>query len=305
MRACAVSVAATVLLILGAGAGYAAPLPPDIRANGINIEARVTAAFVLPGQPVTISYLPRNLDETLTLTSADGAVIAMREGQWLFQPKRDGISELHLTTAEHQLTLRVFTLTPFSATQQTELRGYPIGRYPHSSRRGYRQPSGLLAVTEEMFSEPLSEHFTLGQFVTASRTGTNQPHFALVTTALLETLEHLLTTLRNKGWSGATLTILSGYRTPLHNARVGGAATSRHIYGDAVDLIADADGDGAMDDLNEDGVGDRDDVEWLIAQFMRQAIPATMGGAGSYETQGPAGAFLHLDTRGTPAAWQR
>ena len=55
----------------------------------------------------------------------------------------------------------------------------------------------------------------------------------------------------------------------------------------------------------DDGSSDREDVEWLIAQFMRQAIPATMGGAGSYETQGPAGAFLHLDTRGTPAAWQR
>lgn len=32
------------------------------------------------------------------------------------------------------------------------------------------------------------------------------------------------------------LVIISGYRTPAHNARVGGARRSRHLEGDAVDL---------------------------------------------------------------------
>ena len=296
---------AALLLIIWPAGGNAAPLPPDIRANGISIEAKVTAAFVLPGQPVHIAYLPRSLDETLTLASDDGAVIALDNGRWLFQPEGPDIAELRLATPDYQLTLRVFTLTPFNAAEQTALQGYAIGRYPRSSRRGYGQPSGLLAVTDALADERVSEHFTVGQFVTDHSTKAGAKRFALITTPLLETLEHLLATLKGKGWNGTTLTILSGYRTPLHNARVGGAAISRHIYGDAVDLIADADGDGAMDDLNDDGSSDREDVEWLIAQFMRQAIPVTMGGAGSYETQGPAGAFLHLDTRGTPAAWQR
>lgn len=280
-------------------------LPPDIRANGVSIESTVTAAFVLPGQPVNIRFVPRTLDEALTLSSDDGTIASVGARRWLFQPASGRIAEITLATADHQLKLRVFTLTPFNADTETALQGYPIGRYPVSTRPGYRQPKGLLAVTPDMLDEPVTEHFTVGQFVTGPAPKAGQPRFALITTPLLETLEHLLDTLHRKGWTGTSLKILSGYRTPLHNTRVGGAATSRHIYGDAVDLIADADNDGAMDDLNEDGKGDREDVEWLIAQFMRQAIPATMGGAGSYETEGTAGAFLHLDTRGTPADWQR
>lgn len=35
---------------------------------------------------------------------------------------------------------------------------------------------------------------------------------------------------------GRPLRIVSGYRTPAHNARVGGAARSRHLHGDAADI---------------------------------------------------------------------
>lgn len=306
--------ASDVLLLLVGWLGLATSaraLPPDISANGVAIEAATTAAFVLPGQAVTITFVPRTLDETLTLTSDDGSIVSMGDsagtGKWLFQPGTE-LAELTLRTARHRTLLRVFRLTPFDASTQTRLRGHPIGHYPAPSGPGNRPPRGLLTVNTALLEEPVSTHFTLGQFVTGAAStddGGERTQVLLLSTALLETLEHLLQTLRQQRWQGKTLKILSGYRTPLHNAAVGGAAYSRHIYGDGVDLIADADGDGAMDDLNGDGNGDREDVEWLIAQFMRRAIPATMGGAGSYETGGPAGAFLHLDTRGTPADWQR
>jgi uncharacterized protein YcbK (DUF882 family) len=35
---------------------------------------------------------------------------------------------------------------------------------------------------------------------------------------------------------GRPLRIVSGYRDPAHNARVGGAPASRHLHGDAADL---------------------------------------------------------------------
>jgi uncharacterized protein YcbK (DUF882 family) len=35
---------------------------------------------------------------------------------------------------------------------------------------------------------------------------------------------------------GAPITVLSGYRSPYHNAVVGGAPLSRHVIGDAVDI---------------------------------------------------------------------
>lgn len=37
---------------------------------------------------------------------------------------------------------------------------------------------------------------------------------------------------------GRPLRIVSGYRDPAHNARVGGARNSRHMHGDAADIPA-------------------------------------------------------------------
>ena len=40
-----------------------------------------------------------------------------------------------------------------------------------------------------------------------------------------------------RDWAAASITINSGYRTPSHNASVGGASNSQHIYGKAVDIV--------------------------------------------------------------------
>ncbi|MGI9328246.1 MAG: D-Ala-D-Ala carboxypeptidase family metallohydrolase [Pseudomonadales bacterium] len=302
-----------MLLLLGCWELQAQPLPMDVRANGQAIEASITSVFVLPGTAVTIEYLPRRLDETLELTAKHGTVAQLEEHRWLYQPGNAAISDLVLNNnrpnaAAQQMRLRVFRLQPFAPNQQ-RVGSFRIGQYPPASsgHRGldYVPPPGLIKADSTLLSEQVSTHFTLGQFVSRQQQSNGAPSYLILTTPLLETLEHLIQTLHSHGWPGQTLTILSGYRTPYHNQAVGGASRSRHIYGDAVDLIPDADGDGQMDDLNKDGRGDREDVEWLIAMLMRRAIPATMGGAGSYETAGTAGAFLHLDTRGLPADWQR
>ncbi len=302
-----------MLLLLNCWELQAQPLPMDIRANGQAVEASITSVFVLGGNAVTIEYFPRRLDESLQLSAKLGTVAQLDEHRWLYQPGDAAISDLLLTNNRpnakaQKMRLRVFRLQPLAPNQQ-RMGNFQIGRYPQASvgRRGlnYAPPPGLIKADPALLSEQVSTHFTLGQFISRQQPSDSAPKYLILTTPLLETLEHLIQTLHSHGWRGQTLTILSGYRTPYHNQAVGGAAHSRHIYGDAVDLIPDADGDGEMDDLNDDGRGDREDVEWLIAMLMRRAIPATMGGAGSYETAGTAGAFLHLDTRGLPADWQR
>lgn len=40
-----------------------------------------------------------------------------------------------------------------------------------------------------------------------------------------------------RDWAGSSITINSGYRTPSHNASVGGASKSQHIYGKAADIV--------------------------------------------------------------------
>lgn len=74
----------------------------------------------------------------------------------------------------------------------------------------------------------LSEHFHSREFAC--------PHcgVAVVRADLVQLLEHL------RSVSGRPLHIVSGYRCPVHNKSVGGAANSMHMYGAAADLPAGA-----------------------------------------------------------------
>ncbi len=51
-----------------------------------------------------------------------------------------------------------------------------------------------------------------------------------------------------------SMPVNSGYRNPIHNAAIGGAPESRHIYGDAADI--------GLQDWNGDGTTDQDD--WTL-----------------------------------------
>lgn len=72
------------------------------------------------------------------------------------------------------------------------------------------------------------------------------------------------------------LRVLSAYRDPLHNARVGGAPRSRHKQGDAFDL--------ALAGLNRH-------------ELAEAAAELGFTGFGRYAN------FLHLDARPRPASW--
>jgi zinc D-Ala-D-Ala carboxypeptidase len=84
----------------------------------------------------------------------------------------------------------------------------------------------------------LSANFWLSEF-TASRTAmveaianTPEPYHVGNLRRLAQVLEVLRSKLRDQ-----PITILSGYRSPLLNARVGGSRTSAHMHGLAADLI--------------------------------------------------------------------
>ena len=81
---------------------------------------------------------------------------------------------------------------------------------------------------------------------------------------------------------GKSIHINSGYRTPAHNASVGGAKTSRHMVGDAADIsvrnMAPA------------------DVYCATEVLVRQGR-MMQGGLGAYQTH------THYDTRGHRSRW--
>lgn len=81
---------------------------------------------------------------------------------------------------------------------------------------------------------------------------------------------------------GTSIHITSGYRSPAHNAAVGGAKNSQHMKGQAADITVSG--------LTPSQVKAK--IEKLIKSGrMKQ------GGVGLYST------FVHYDTRGTAARW--
>jgi uncharacterized protein YcbK (DUF882 family) len=82
---------------------------------------------------------------------------------------------------------------------------------------------------------------------------------------------------------------------------------SRHVYGDAMDLFVDLDGDGYMDDLNGDGKQNRTDVNLLyhiVESFKQQSQNMPLvGGLGKYYKTSHHGGFVHVDARGYRARW--
>lgn len=78
------------------------------------------------------------------------------------------------------------------------------------------------------------------------------------------------------------ITIMSGYRTRAYNARCGGARRSRHVAGDAADIVVD---------------GVAPDVVADLCLRLAQEGRIQPGGVGRYD------GWTHVDVRGTVARW--
>lgn len=81
---------------------------------------------------------------------------------------------------------------------------------------------------------------------------------------------------------GVPLYILSGYRTPDHNLKVGGKKNSKHIQGIAADIICKG--------VSGTKLGD-------IIKRLIEAGNLSDGGLGIYKN------FVHYDLRATPFRW--
>ena len=85
---------------------------------------------------------------------------------------------------------------------------------------------------------------------------------------------------------GKAVTITSGYRTPAHNAAVGGAKSSQHLLGRAADIRVQ-------------GVSVED-----VAAYAESLMP-DWGGVGRYPIKaGRATGWVHVDTRADKARWR-
>ena len=115
----------------------------------------------------------------------------------------------------------------------------------------------------------LSPHFRVREF--ASKDGSDK---VLVDDALVELLEQI------REAAGGAVTINSAYRSPAHNAAVGGVSSSQHLYGRAADIVVE----GAS--------------PLLVGQIAEYYL-GRRGGIGVYN------GFTHVDTRSIRSRWDQ
>ena len=110
----------------------------------------------------------------------------------------------------------------------------------------------------------------------------NKPGFEL-TEEIRSNLFELATNLEVlRAHFNAPVTLTNAYRTPEHNAAVGGSKNSQHLLGKAADI--------KIKGISPDQVADA--IEFLIEVGLMKE-----GGIGRYDT------FTHYDIRGIKARW--
>lgn len=107
---------------------------------------------------------------------------------------------------------------------------------------------------------------------------------------ILHKLLELRLLLKKEGYDEAAFRCNYGYRHPQLNAAVGGASRSRHIAGDALDLV--------IEDINRDGRADAADKA-IVLDLCERKLIGSRGGIGRY----PGTQVVHIDLRGKRARW--
>lgn len=291
--------------------------PLNLKINNEPLISTLTSLVDTDSKPLEIDLASATQDVPLRITLANpkdsGYLIQSSTTSWSYWPGfRSSRSKASLNEGTSLIDICHGALHTRVQVLPTRFEPSISDRYPPSYGsplpHRYETPNNFIQVNSSAEAErQISPHFKLQQFLPKqpnNKAANTWPQWALIRMPLLEKLERVLTVLAENDKPVTTLTILSGYRLPNHNGRVGGATYSRHMYGDAADFIVDGNNDGKMDDLNGDNKVNRADLRWLLRRLRDGSAPITAGGTGAYESHGQAEAFLHLDARGRAFYWQ-
>lgn len=283
----------------------------QVQFGAISIQHRVFAVFVMPQQTQTIQVKHAFDKRSFTLKNTGGKLSSSDRHLWTWQaPSKPGIYPITIqANTGESIQLNAFVMTPLKEIKQGKIKGYTIGQYPKKALRDltiYQTPQGFIEVTQANENTWIAPHFTLKQFLCKQNQG--YPKYLVLREKLVVKLEMLLEHVNQHGIRAATFHVMSGYRTPHYNASLGNTTYSRHMWGDAADILIDHfPKDGHMDDLNRDGRIDKTDAETLaelVEQFEnRYRFAGMIGGLGRYEKNHAHGPFIHVDARGFRARW--
>lgn len=289
--------------------------PAALAANGSRVHLEslpsyVTRVFlpVVPQAENSLTIGDLRIDSVIQ-TPAGFDVRVRHNGVVVYSDGGDRAGYATVQAGDRQLTLSLVNVVPYDRMRDGKLDGYRVGEYKAEPLRGlatYERPKGFIRLSQTNGALRVSDHYRMKDFQ-CKLDGTTK-FLILRTEALvkLEILQHELET--RHGLKFDRFTVMSGYRTPYYNARIGNDTSySRHLYGDAMDIYIDRDGDGHMDDVNRDGRVTTADARFILR--VAEEIDNSpqwgwlKGGAGVYHANSAHGPYLHVDARGYVARW--
>lgn len=206
----------------------------------------------------------------------------------------------------------LITMRSFGEKIAGSVGAYRVGFWPEERGRlrseAYENPEGFIEVTPQNQDTRISVHFRLKDFLTHDQRDV-WPKYLVLREPLIDKLELVILDLEDHGVPARNVSVLSGFRTPQYNMKLGAesgrARDSRHQFGDAADIFIDSNHDGRMDDLNNDGRVNFRDTRVILAAVERveAMYPDLVGGTGLYHSTGSHGPFAHIDVRGERARW--
>lgn len=280
--------------------------------NQIN-PYKVMSIFVLPKQELSLEVL-EDINNNYKFIFDKARLTAISGKKWKCEvPEQVGLYSakvIKLGTSQ-EMMFNIFVMVPYDKLQGEYLDGYRIGKYPSFPLKNilprYKPPEGFIKVTEVNKDIFLSPHLKLSQFLCKQISG--YPKYIVLQEILLLKLELILEKLNESGYQCNTFYILSGYRTPYYNKKIGNVAYSRHIWGGAADIFIDENPkDGYMDDLNKDGIINYNDAQviydFIDSMYGKPWYELFIGGLGHYKKTSSHGPFVHVDVRGKRARWR-
>jgi len=285
------------------------------RPDGTRVELKAIPEFVhrilvpvMPEATNAFSVASQTIDEVIE--APPGFELYRHNGGLQIEaPAGEEAGYARVRMGGRELILTLVNLIPAANVHDGLLEGYQVGQYqaePLHGLESYRAPKGFMRLSPANGELWVSDHYRMRDFQCKLDGGSK--FVVLRTEALLklELLQHELAT--KYGVDFDRFTIMSGFRTPYYNSRIGNETSySRHLYGDAMDVYVDRDGDGMMDDINRDGRVDAKDAKFLLG--VAESIDNSpewswlKGGAGVYHANAAHGPYLHVDARGFIARW--
>ncbi|MDG1914751.1 MAG: D-Ala-D-Ala carboxypeptidase family metallohydrolase [Crocinitomix sp.] len=117
----------------------------------------------------------------------------------------------------------------------------------------------------------------------------NKKQFWLVDKKMLYMMLDLILKLDENGYNKYGFHVRESHRHPTYNEKKGGASSSQHIWGKAVDIV--------IQDINNDGKKTQAD-KTIVLDIMEEIV-GNNGGLGRY----PGSMTVHFDFRGHRARW--